>query len=450
MDSKTRLFASAPGWPSIVDMKCGGAITLERKGRAWALRLISVRVEKSHDLRPGALHGNKMFKEAKVLLEVDGSQCLLRLAPSMPPVSFHGLRLHVETVKALNAIDASAKESFHYDARISAVSESEPWAPQFFRFPLPGHVWRANPCYGVWGALHCGDSSRYSDGCNLGVSEESSSVVAALSGFVKSVSVKPGAKGLATIVLEHIHGVRSVYGCILPSSIPYGLDEGKTVEIGDLLGKACMDNVPPHLHFGLEIDGARVNPYPALLESYLRMSSDGAAPFAGGQLFCAAGEKLHFDALQATVLRPGRSVSSISWLLSDGSAKKGPQAEMVYKAPGFYSEELRLALDGGEELRDAVQVRVFSPGEKGQPGFPGWISHSPACASAKAPLSFRIQMPEGFKAESMDFGDGSVSEAPAAELFHSYGSPGVYTVLAKGVGSDGSPFNVKRFVRVQG
>ena len=449
MDSKARLFSSAPGWPSFIDLKCGGAITIERRGRAWAIRLISVRVEKSPDWRSGAVPGNKMFKEAKVLLEVDGRQCLLRLAPLTPPVCFQGLRLHVETVKALNSINASARESLHYDARISAMPDSDPWTPLSFRFPIPGHLWRSNPCYGVWGALNCGDSSRYCDGFNLGASQDACSVIASLPGTVKSIVQQQDGQRLATISLEHIHGVRSVYGNIDAASIPADVKEGKPIDLAAPLGKVSLENVPPYLHFGLVFEGVRVSPYPALLESYMRESSDGAAAFAGGHLFCLPGERLQIDAASTLATRPERSVASCVWHLSDGSRHEGSQIELSYKSPGFLSEELRVVLDDGQEFRDAVHVRVFKPGERGQTGFPGWISHSPA-ASAKpdAKILFRLMTMDDFKIESLDFGDGTSSSNPPRELSHSYGNPGIYTVEAKGSGPDGTPVSLKRFVRV--
>lgn len=446
MDCKTRLFASPPGWPSVIDMKCGGGLTLERKGGAWALRLVSVRVEKSPDLRAGALPDGKLFKEAKVLLEVDGRQCLLRLAPFSPPVSFQGLRLHVETVKALSAVDSSAKGGFPFDARISASPDSEPWGPLSFRFPLPGHLWRANPCYGAWGSLNAGDSSRYADGCNLGVSEDARSVVAVLSGFVKSIAARPD--GLSTIVLEHLHGVRSVYGGIEPGSVPWGLSSGKPVDSGAPLGEASLAARPPHLHFGLELDASRIDPFPFLLESYFRMSQDGAAPFAGGQLFCLPGEKVRFDASQSSALRPERSAASLSWLLSDGSVKEGAAVELSYKEPGFHSEELRMLLDDGQEFRDFAIARVFAPGGKAQPGFAGWLAHSPARPSSGVALKFNLHLPDGFKPLSLSFGDGSSESLPSSESSHSYARPGLYTAEAKGVCPDGSPFALKRAVRV--
>lgn len=450
MDSKSRLFPPAPGWPGLFDLKCGGTVTFERNGRAWTVKLISVRGEKAPDWRSGAFHGNKMFKEAKVLLEIDGSQCLLRFAPFMPPVSFQGLRLHVETVKALSSMDASSKDAMPYDARIAAAPESAPWTPLGFRFPVPGHLWRSNPCYGAWGALDCGDSSRYCDGFNIGVSEDAHLAVASLAGSVKSIVLQPDGLRLATITLEHVYGLCTVYGNIDASSIPYRVAEGRPVDIGEPLGKVSLENVPPHLRFGLAFDGVKISPYPALLEAYLRESHDGAVPCAGWNVFCHPGERLRLDAAAATALRPGRSVSSVAWLLSDGSGRKGSQVELCYKEPGFHSEELHVLLDDGQEFRDAVQVRVFKPGENGQTGFPGWLSHSPTGGvKPESDVRFRLALQEGFRIDSLAFGDGSNLANPPCETSHSYGKPGLYTVVACGVGPDGIPVTLKRFVRVR-
>jgi hypothetical protein len=297
----------------------------------------------------------------------------LRLAPCEPPTLFQGLRLQLEKTKALDSANASSKGDFHFDARISATLENEPWAPLSFHFPLPSHRWRMNPCYGLWGGLLCGDSSRFAEGFNLGVSEGDGTVVAALEGYVKEIKPRKGAPEFSRVVLEHLNGVKTVYSNLDSSSLPFALSVNKTVEAGERLGeiRACFDEAP-HLAFSMEIEGSNVNPFPALAEAYMRQNPDGALPYAGGTIFCQPGEAVKLDA-SSTLLRPGRRIASCEWALSDGAVRQGGEQSVVYKEPGLYAEELRIALDDGQEFRDAVHVRVFKPNIEGQAAFPGWL-----------------------------------------------------------------------------
>jgi len=192
-----------------------------------------------------------------------------------------------------------------------------------------------------------------------------------------------------------------------------------------------------------------MSPYPALAESFFMESQEGALPCAGSDVFCNAGERVKLDC-SATALRPGRSIASVKWLLSDGSVVEGETAEIKHQSPGFYAEEMRITLDDGQELRDAARVRVFKPGVKGQAGFKCWLCKAPLKGvSTGSELFFKLMDAEGASIESVDFGDGSEPLLkPRLEFSRSYSASGLYTVLLKG-SFNGVPLMIKSFVRVE-
>ncbi len=456
MDGKARLFSSYVGWPSVIDLKCGGSITLERRRRSWRIKLLSVRAGHSSDWRTGALSNGKMVKEAKVLLEIDGRQCVLRAAPYEPPMAFQGLRLYVEMTKAFNSANAHSKEDFSYDARISAVLESEPWISEPFRFPLQGHVWRGNGYANVWNSLVPGPDSRYCLGEDFGAAPGTMNVVSCLPGVVKESPLPGGPSKSNKVVIEHSPGIQTAYGHMDFDSIPFRIVPGASVEAGDLIGKCgCSSHGgrrpdgSPRLHFSLRVDGAHLSPYPFLVESYLRDFPDNALPCAGADAFCNVGERVSLDS-SGSVIRAGRSVAGVKWILSDGSSCESASAEIKYLSPGFHSEELRLTLDNGEEFRDAVRVRAFKAGVKGQAGFKSWLCQTPLRGvKPGSEVSYKLMDAEGVFIESVDFGDGSepLARPHSGELSHSYSSPGVYTVDLKG-SFNGAPLQLKIFTRV--
>lgn len=81
-----------------------------------------------------------------------------------------------------------------------------------------------------------------------------------------TVSLLSGGLGGTGIWLDSDYGIRFYYAHL--SSYAPGLSEGERVSAGDIIGFTGQSGnartTPPHLHFGIKVDGQWVNPYPTL------------------------------------------------------------------------------------------------------------------------------------------------------------------------------------------
>ena len=81
-----------------------------------------------------------------------------------------------------------------------------------------------------------------------------------------TVDLLSGGLGGTGIWLDSDYGIRYYYAHM--SAYAPGLQEGQRVSAGDLVGfngqSGNAKTTPPHLHFGIKVDGSWVNPFPTL------------------------------------------------------------------------------------------------------------------------------------------------------------------------------------------
>src|SRR3546814_8256807 len=109
------------------------------------------------------------------------------------------------------------------------------------------------------------------------------------------------------------------------------------------------------------------------MEAYFRTYADPVLSVAGGYRFVRIGDEVLLDGSRS--LSKGKdSIESYSWKLHDGTVVEGVTANVTYRAPGLYTEELSVTTKSGYTDRDFIQVRVYNPNRDGRSiGF-GWAS----------------------------------------------------------------------------
>lgn len=99
--------------------------------------------------------------------------------------------------------------------------------------------------------------------CGIDIQADAgSSVYASAAGVVEDIVFDPMMG--QSIIISHAGGYTSIYRN-LSTNIPEGLEKGKSVDAGDLIGyvgdTALVEiSVSPHLHFEMQKDGASVDP----------------------------------------------------------------------------------------------------------------------------------------------------------------------------------------------
>jgi hypothetical protein len=164
------------------------------------------------------------------------------------------------------------------------------------------------------------------------------------------------------------------------------LRKGAIVEKGQLLGKAgCTwdgfrsQTHDPHLHTSFHRKKGNYwgetsdtfSSYPCLMQAYFNTYPDIILPVAGGYHFGIPRETVFLDGSLSTV-RPGHTITSVQWKLSNGKTVNDSFAEISYPKPGLYSEPLIVRSDRDYEDHDYAQVRVYDPGY-GQDIAWGWV-----------------------------------------------------------------------------
>jgi hypothetical protein len=178
-----------------------------------------------------------------------------------------------------------------------------------------------------------------------------------------------------------------------------------------LLGKEGGSGGWSHLHFEIvsrQPSGkwGTQEGYAFLWEAYLRESGADVVAVARPHLVAHVGEPVTLDGSRSWA-RNG--IRSYSWLLSGGEDASGAKVQRTYKAPGTYSELLKVTDASGRVSYDFATVNVFAKGDTERLPPTIHATFFPATGiRAGQPVTFKVRT---FRTtdgeESWDFGDNS-------------------------------------------
>jgi len=448
----------APGgaWPDVFELNSGESRTVSRAGVERTIRLLSVEESWQPDYWIGSNRDRKTLREARIALEVSGERVTLIARPYQMPVTVAGLRLYVEATRTwATQCDYDQALPVTGEVRLSATAAGETWGPTDMVFPIRNYRWRSGTYNNTWLALVPYNRLYYHRGEDFGAIPDRLEVAAPLSGEIAASPLPSGDGKSNSLAIRHASGAEVRLAHMNIETIDPHLTVGAHVEAGQAVGKTgCTwsgkrsQMSDPHLHVGLQVAGAVVSLYPAIVEAYLRAYGDAILAVAGGYHFAVPGDAVALDSSRSAA-RPGRKIAAFSWRLHDGSAAAGPLARIRYDRPGLYSEELIVRTDDGAEDRDFAQVRIFDPARGNRIAY-GWAYHSPVRGARPGDdVLFWNRLMGVTGPVKIDFGDGSPPQEIKAETRHAYARPGMHTVALTSRGPDDEPATIKMRVVVE-
>ena len=464
-------------WPTRFELNPGESRIISTPDGGRELRLLGVSEQTwaddftDHPAR-------ESYAWAEVRVEVNGVRAVLLQRPYQMPVVVNGLRLYVETTyNWAHNCQLAGLEDVQKAVSFSALAQDAEWGPQDLVFPLADFRWRSSSYNNTWSALVPYNLLYYHRGEDFGAIPDRLDVLAVWAGeVVQSPLSTPQSSNCVTILADD--GRAASYCHMNLENIRPDLLSGTRVAAGDVLaksgetweGRKCQD-LDPHLHFEFDqrLPGGssgpervhQFSPYPFLAAAYLRQYPEGVLAVAGGHSYVRAGEVLNLDASRS-LARPGQTIRSYAWHLSDGRVVGAAQAQMRYAGPGLYVEELRVTSTAGAEDRDYALVRVYDPLRKDRapaaynplsstPVGWGFFYHSPVrdIRPGMQVLFWNRLLANVPGPVRIDFGDGEFEEAVGRETGHAYRQAGIYTSSLSARGLYGDPLKIKMRVVVE-
>ncbi|NGM63480.1 peptidoglycan DD-metalloendopeptidase family protein [Sphingobacterium sp. SGG-5] len=421
-------------WPVYIHLNTGETQDVLVAGKTYQIKLHKVSYTREPNNRKPASIGAQTFKEAQVVLSVNGATVTLLQRPYEMPVVFKGLRLYVENTRewVKKAGKFQAIEYFPKEAKIAICQEGKPWGPEDMHFPLLKYRWRSSMYNNTWGSLVPGRSVYYHHGEDYGLMYDKFDIQAPLGGVV-TTSPFPNGDGQSNgLIVACADDFSYRISHMNTGSIKAIAAKGLTVRGGQVLaqsgrtfqGAEKMGN--PHLHMNFIYKGEAVSTYPFIVEAYLRDYPDNVLAVAGGYVTMMAGEEVELDAIR-TVVRDGYKIAEYAWELPDGKIIKKAKTKVRFDKPGNYTVALHVKTDKGDEDRDFLKVYVFNP-QKENNDYLGVFYHFPV-RDIKAGDEVNIWRTSGFKIPvTIDFGDDSAPVRAKVKTPHTYKKPGIYTV----------------------
>lgn len=456
---ESAIVRNRPDWPAIFELNRGATIQLQRQSAKRTVKLISFDHLYEPDLFIAGNAARRTIREARVVVEVDGSRATLACRAYQSPVAVNGLLLYVETTREwATAPEIEKIEKVEHDVRFSAVAEGEAWGPPMV-FPIRDYRWRSSTYNNTWRSLVPYNRLYYHAGEDLGAIPDRLEVVAPFSGKVALTPLPRGDAKSNGVGIESNDGLVVRLAHMNIESIDPALQLGAAVKAGQVLGKTGMtwsgrksQVNDPHLHVGFRfggVEGTLISPFPFFTRAYFEAYPDVLMPMAGGYLFTLPGEETVLDGSRS-LARPGRKIVSYRWNLSDGRSVDGAVAQIRYEKPGLYSEELMVSADDGSEDRDYAQVRVWNADQPAQQVARGWLHHIPVRPIRTGnEVTFWNRVSGTAGDVLIDFGDGARPQAIQREARHVYAKEGVYTVSLRGKSATGEEVTVRNRVVVE-
>ena len=442
------------GWPTVFEINQGETFDLHRNGKTWKIELVDIAHQFQPDDRSNTNIDRKIYAEANVFLKINGKSKILRMRPYQMPQEMEGLRILIEITKGW--AKHGTTETMPYmqkDIRLSAVAEEESWGPKDFRFPLQNYRWRSSAYNNTWGSLvPAKDTVLYTKGEDFGAVPDQFPIIACTNGTVLKSPLPNGDKASNSLVIKNDAGIQIQYGHMNIETIPKNLESNSVIKAGSELGKSGSTEegqksleTDPHLHVEIEYNNTKLNPFPYLVEAYLRDCQDKVLPIAGGYLFAEPGINIELNSCH-TIVKPPNKIASYKWILHDGKTRTTQMVPVMFEKPGFYAEELQIKLKDGSEFRDITQVCVYDPEKTDQPGFSGWLNYFPV-RNCKTGQQITFWKNDWLNKEmTIDFDDGTPGQKMEKQIQHAYAKPGIYTVTMKS--ADKTPVTIKCVVYV--
>ena len=396
------------------------------------------------------------YASAEVVVEVSGRQVTLLHRPYQMPVTVHGLRLYVETIRewAENAEIADLGD-VRKAARLSAGAAGEPWGPPTLVFPIKDYRWRSAAYNNTWSSLVPYNKLYYHRGEDYGAIPNRLGVVAPFDGTVTATPGPAGDGKSNKIRIRNAVGITCRISHMNTETIRPAYPVGTAVAAGTVLARTGMtwdgrksQEYDPHCHVELMHGDTKLASFPYLVEAYLRDYPDPVLAVAGGYAFTLAGRAVVLDGSRS-LARPGGRTGRHTWKLHDGRVVAGERVTVPYDRPGLYTQELMVTGPGGGADRDFVQVRVYEEG-RGRDIAYGWAYHAPVRSIRPGtPVLLWNRLLDVQTPVTVDFGDGTPPETIGRETTHAYRATGRYVVTFSARGPEAEPVTVKLEVVVE-
>jgi murein DD-endopeptidase MepM/ murein hydrolase activator NlpD len=455
-----RVVLDVPGYPLVFELDPGEAMTFTRGHRGKTLSRTVALVSVKPFFEPNEWFGGnpapRHYASAEVVVDVSGRRVTLLHRPYQMPVTVHGLRLYVETIRewAENAGIADLRD-VRKAVRLSAVAAGEPWGPATLVFPIKEYRWRSAAYNNTWSSLVPYNQLYYHRGEDYGAIPDRLDVVAPFDGTVTATPGPAGDGKSNEIRIRNAAGITCRISHMNTETFRPGHPVGTPVAAGTPLartgmtwdGRKSQEN-DPHCHVELMHGDTKLASFPYLTEAYLRDYPDPVLAVAGGYAFTVAGRAVVLDGSRS-LARSGRRAGRHTWKLHDGRVVAGARVTVPYDRPGLYTEELVVTGPGGATDRDFVQVRVYERG-RGHDIAYGWAYHAPVRGIRPGtPVLFWNRLVGVQTPVTVDFGDGTPPEPTGRETTHAYRSAGRYVVTFSARGPAAEPVTVKLEVVVE-
>lgn len=456
LNMEGRVLMDLTGYPVVFELDPGETHTVTRKEGSISrtVKLLSVKLHSEHNLWFGAEGRQANYASADVVVEVGGERITLLHRPYQMPVTVNGLRIYVECIREWNReAGYGGLDNVQKEVRLSACAEDETWGPVSFKFPIKDYRWRSAAYNNTWSSLVPYNKRYYHRGEDYGAIPDRLDVIAPFGGRITASPLPDGDGASNAIFIRNQDGFTCRISHMNTETIKPEYPAGTRVEAGTVLAKTGMtwdgrkaQVHDPHCHIDLRCNDVRLASFPYLMEAYLRDYPDPVLAVAGGYRFALVGEEVILDGSRS-LARPGTSVSSWTWKLSDGRKSGGVEARIKYDRPGMYTEELLVKNTDGASDRDFIQVRVY--GNEGKDVGRGWAYYSPLREiHVGTPVLFWNRLVNVEAPVIIDFGDGFRSEIDK-ESVHRYKKPGHYTVTLSAEGPRSEPVTVMLEVIVE-
>jgi hypothetical protein len=455
MKDKPVIIMNIPGYPFVFELNKGDSILISRtfkdKNITRYIKLKDFRLFREYNSWfPDSL-GKSDYYKAEVDLLISGRAYTLNMQPYQMPVSVGGLRIYVEALKIVDEIpNLDPVDKMERDVRLSVSMEGEPWGiPTELEFPVNEYRWRSASYNNTWGALVPFNLLYYHRGEDYGAIPDKLDVSSWIDGEIIKSPLDGNSNGSNSIIIRSKNGLVFDYSHCNTEYIDKELLTGRTLKKGQHIARTGMtwdgrksQHSDPHLHTGLGYKGYQVSLFPYAVEAYFRKYDDKVLTVAGGYRFAKTGDTVYLDGTRS-ICRDGEKIESYKWKLHNGQTVNQPKTKLVYKAPGYYSEELTVKTASGSTDRDFLQVRVYDQNSTRNVAY-GWAYYYPLRNIRPGQeILFWNRLINTTADVRIDFGDGSSIQTIREEIKHSFSKSGRYTVELTSQGVGNEPVSVK-------
>lgn len=449
-----------PGFPLVFELDTGESLIITRSHDARKIKKEIKLISLHAFTEPNCWFSDTPvpfnYYQFEVNMEIDGNPVTIFHRPYQMPVTFEGLRIYIENIRQLDESAWYGKcGDMKKQVRIAVCMENEPWGPDDTVFPVNDYVWRSAVYNNTWSSLVPFNLLYYHRGEDYGAIPDRLDVVSPVDGIIAQTPLPNGDGKSNAICIESKNGMRWRLSHMNIESVKRDYPVGTFVRKGTMLAKTGMtwngkrtQKSDPHLHTDLVIDGKKMASFPYLMEAYLKKYPDKVIAIAGGYRFTKPGNPVDLDG--------GRSFSggeiplkSYIWKLSNGETVYGQKAKISYDQPGFYTEELIVENETGDQDRDFLYVRV-SDRTRGRNIAYGWAYYYPLRGiKTGMEVLFWNRLINVVSDTMINFGDHEEWYPIIKESTHRYKSPGKYIVTLRSAGPENEHVELKMELTVE-